>query len=55
MIICFCFQDNIADLPSREEYQLLRSLGAQWVKPRLHKRFLAARSWEALRLRGVIE
>ena len=42
--------DNIADLPSREEYQLVRSLGASWLEPVLDDSFWSPTSWEALSL-----
>ena len=45
--------DNIADLPSREEYCLLRSLGAVFEEPLLDKDFWDPSSWEALSLRKV--
>ena len=42
--------DNIADLPSREEYGLLKHLGASWTEPLLDDRFWRPSSWEALKL-----
>ena len=33
--------DNLADLPSREEYHLLRALGARACQPRLAREFLS--------------
>ena len=35
--------DNLADLPSREEYHLLRALGARACQPRLARGFLSLR------------
>jgi hypothetical protein len=39
-------KDNIADLPSRESYGLLRSLGATWAEPVMDKAFLEPRKWD---------
>ena len=39
---------NIADLPSRESYELLRAIGAIRVAPKLGARYLEAQTWEAL-------
>ena len=41
---------NIADLPSREEYSLLESIGAEWVQPRLDQLLCRPDSWESLSL-----
>ena len=41
---------NIADLPSREEYQLLEDMGAQLLLPKWSEGFLKPCSWNALRL-----
>ena len=44
---------NIADAPSRQDYSLLRSLGAQEVKATFHQSFLHAGAWRALQLKGA--
>ena len=41
---------NIADLPSREEYSLLESIGAEWVQPKLDQALCRPDSWESLSL-----
>ena len=33
-------EDNVADLPSREDYRLMRMLSAKWREPRLAKSFV---------------
>ena len=33
-------EDNISDLPSREQYDLMYCLGAQWRSPTVAKLFL---------------
>ena len=42
--------ENLADLPSREEYGLLARLGAVRVEPFLDDKFNDPGSWEALSL-----
>ena len=42
--------DNIADLPSREEYGLLVALGAQCVEAKLDDIFCEPSAWAALRI-----
>ena len=42
--------DNIADLPSREEYGLLQAIEAQYMEPQLDEAFWRPDSWEALSL-----
>ena len=44
---------NVADLPSREEYQLLLDLGARFVPPVLDERFYDPMAWEALSLKKM--
>ena len=44
---------NIADLPSREEYDLLRSLCARWVPPHLDKAFRNPSAWRALSILDI--
>ena len=34
-------EDNIADLPSRQKYDLLRELGAQWRPPVVTSLFMS--------------
>ena len=46
--------ENIADLPSREDYTLLASLGAERVEARLEKRYWMPETWEALSLKSVV-
>ena len=47
--------DNVADLPSREDYGLLRALGAAFVEPRLEgASLLAPDTFVARSLRGVL-
>ena len=41
---------NIADLPSREEHETLRALGAEWVRPVLQDAFWRPQAWESLSL-----
>jgi len=41
--------ENIADLPSREEYWLLHRIGAQFIEPHFHSTFLEAQTWESLK------
>ena len=43
-------KDNIADDPSREDYKLMRALGARWCEPVLAKSFWHPASWEAIEL-----
>ena len=45
--------ENIADLPSREDYRLLEQIPAERIEPTISKEFLDPQSWEALRLEGV--
>ena len=42
---------NLSDLPSREEYELLRKLGAKWCQPCLDDVFWRPDAWENLRMR----
>ncbi len=46
--------ENIADLPSRESYDLLRSRGASYVQPHLDGLFWQPQSWESLSLRFLL-
>jgi len=43
--------ENLSDNPSREEYQVLRDMGAVEVNPHLSAHFRKAMSWEALSIR----
>ena len=43
-------EENIADLPSREEYTLMKKLGP-WLEPILDDVFREPQSWAALSLR----
>ena len=45
--------ENISDLPSREEYELLGALGAQFVSRHLAECFFQVTSWRALQLKIV--
>ena len=42
--------ENIADLPSREKYQLLWAMGAKHRKPHLDRRFWYPEAWESVSL-----
>ena len=44
---------NIADAPSREDYELLNALGARKVEAQFDECFLQAGAWEALRLKDA--
>ena len=46
-VICLC--------PCREEYALLRKIGAKRLEPRLDSMFDNAQTWEALSIQGVFE
>ena len=46
--------DNIADLPSREDYELLRVIDAVWRTPLLDDEFHCPDAWEALSLRWLL-
>ncbi len=46
--------DNISDLPSREEYELIEYLGAKFKRPELASPTWNVESWEALSLRRVL-
>ena len=46
-------KDNISDLPSREQYELLDKLGASWRKPWLDDMFWRPDAWAALSLKKV--
>lgn len=43
-------KDNIADLPSREDYVLLKELGAELVLPRLDSTLRSPSAWESISL-----
>ena len=53
-LIVYCVQvptkENIADLPSREEYKLLEAIGAKWEKPYLADSFWRPEAWENVSL-----
>ena len=40
--------DNIADLPSREAYDLLKSMGVVAVEAKLDRMFCCPEAWESL-------
>ena len=44
--------ENIADLPSREEYGLLKQLDSKFVQPHLESSFWEPSAWSALSLVG---
>ena len=44
---------NIADLPSRESYDLLNRIGAKWVPAHLGVAFRNAQTWESLSILGL--
>ena len=45
---------NIADLPSRQEYELLHKIGAKEMEPKLSPVFLRPDAWESLSIRGKL-
>ena len=45
-------EENISDLPSREEYELMKTAGIQRVQPKLDREFQNPCAWESLRLHG---
>ena len=47
--------DNIADLPSREEFAVLRDFGAKEKRPRLPRDCENPRSWAVLRERWQVQ
>ena len=47
-------KENIADLPSREEYDLLLKIGSSWIEPILDKAFCKPSAWDALAIPGVL-
>ena len=48
-------EDNIADLPSRCEYDLLERIGAAWYTPKLSNHYCAKECWRVLSLRDVLK
>ena len=46
--------DNIADLPSREDYDLLERIGAQWLPPVIDEAFLEPAAWSALTVKNIL-
>ena len=42
--------DNIADLPSRGQYNLLHKLGFKWSEPKFDKAFARQAEWEPVAL-----
>ena len=42
--------DNIADLPSREDYMLLTKMGSEWARPVLDDAFWSPQEWENVSL-----
>ena len=46
--------ENIADLPSRQEYALLEALEAEFVAPILDSSFWSPSAWESLSVRKVL-
>ena len=45
-------EDNLSDLPSREEYELMKLAGIERVQPKLDSEFQNPCAWESLRLYG---
>lgn len=43
-------KDNVADLPSREDYVLLGERGSKWVRPQMAEAFFDPTKWEAVAL-----
>ena len=46
-------KENISDLPSREEYSLVRKLGASYVEPVMDDAFWSPDAWKTLSLKGM--
>ena len=46
---------NIADLPSREEYGLLRAMHTKFVEPVLDEMFWSHQAWDTVALRGALQ
>ena len=46
-------KQNIADLPSRESYELLHRIGALRVPPVLDEAFQDSQTWESLSILGL--
>ena len=40
--------DNIADLPSRDAFEMLRAAGAEELEPILQREYWSPRTWEVL-------
>ena len=47
-------KDNIADLPSREEYGLLMQIGARHIEAKLDTAFMAPGAWDSLSVLGKL-
>ena len=47
-------KDNIADLPSREQYKLLELMGTQRVEPFLDSMFWDESAWDTLQLNSAL-
>ena len=43
-----CTNDNIADLPSRDAFEMLRASGATQLEPILHDKYWDPTTWEVL-------
>ena len=43
-----CSEENIADEPSRQHYETVNGLGAQWTEPSLKGVLLAPKRWHEL-------
>ena len=48
-------KDNIADLPSREQYELLHAMGTTFVAPVLDSMFWEPSAWDTLHLSNVMK
>ena len=47
-------KDNIADLPSREQYKLLELMGTVRVEPFLDSMFWDEKAWDTLQLESAL-
>ena len=47
-------KDNIADLPSREEYRLLHAMETVFVEPKLDETFWTEAAWDTVMLQNML-
>jgi hypothetical protein len=48
-------KDNIADLPSREKYDLLHAMGTSFVEPVIDNMFWDSTAWDTVKLLSVMK